>query len=89
MAEIILEHEGKEKKIEVKDGESLKELKKHGVTFGCEEGICGTCLLEVEEGIGNLSKPTEEENDMGMEGNERLACQCKIKKGTAKVKQMI
>lgn len=89
MAEIILEHEGKEKKIEVKDGASLKDLKKHGVTFGCEEGICGTCLLEVSEGMENLSDKTEEENDMGMAGKERLACQCKIKSGTVKVKQMI
>ena len=65
-----------------------------GIPFACTEGICGTCVIEIEEGSENLSDPTEEEYDFlgddvaGGEGSgkERLACQCKIKCGTVKIK---
>ena len=57
-----------------------------GVPFACTEGICGTCVIEVDEGMENLSDYTQEEEDfLGVMGNERLACQCKIKNGTVKI----
>ena len=83
MAKIIID--GQEK--EVADGETIKEVCKDlGVVFGCEDGICGTCMVEIEEGMENLAERNEAENNMGLEGNARLACQCKIKQGTVKVK---
>jgi ferredoxin len=58
-----------------------------GVPFACTEGVCGTCVIEVLEGKDNLSEPTQEEKDFLGEGtlDERLACQCKIKKGDVKI----
>ncbi|MCH9631777.1 MAG: hypothetical protein S4CHLAM6_00950 [Chlamydiae bacterium] len=53
-----------------------------GVPFACTEGVCGTCVIEVKEGMENLSEFTQEEEDfLGELDTERLACQCKIKKG--------
>lgn len=82
MAKLILNGE----KIEVTDGECIKDAcEEAGVPFACEEGICGTCIIEVEEGMENLSEFTEEEEDfIGDEDQERLACQCKIKGGCVK-----
>ena len=73
--------------IEVTDGGSIQEAcEQLGVPFGCTQGICGTCLIEVEDGSGNLSSHTPEEQDMGMDETHRLACQCKINSGTVKIK---
>ena len=74
--------------VEVPDGEPLKpHCEEAGVPFACEEGICGTCVIEVVEGGENLSPFTQEELDfLGDQDCERLACQCKIMKGTVKVK---
>ncbi len=57
-----------------------------GVSFSCRQGICGSCKVEVLEGMQNLTPKTEEEEAMGCSGNERLLCQCKIKGGTVKIK---
>lgn len=85
MAKIIFNDEEEE---EVPDGSPLKEFcEKAGVPFACEEGICGTCVIEIEEGAENLSEFTQEEIDfLGEEDKERLACQCKIKKGCVKIR---
>ena len=73
--------------IEVTDGEKIQEAcEQLGVPFGCSQGICGTCLIEIEEGGENLSEHTPEEEDMDMGETHRLACQCKIKSGTVKIK---
>jgi ferredoxin len=76
-----------EDEIEVVDGERIKDAcEELGVPFACEEGICGTCVIEVEEGMENLSEFTEEEQDfIGDEGTERLACQCKLMGGCVKI----
>tara|TARA_Y100000310_G_scaffold342170_1_gene444094 strand:+ start:377 stop:631 length:255 start_codon:yes stop_codon:yes gene_type:complete len=72
---------------EVKDGEKVQQAcEEVGVPFGCTSGICGTCLVDVEEGMEHLSEKTQEEKDMDLQGKERLMCQCKIKKGTIKIK---
>ena len=56
-----------------------------GIPFCCNSGVCGTCKVEVLEGEENLDELTEEENDLGMDHNNRLSCQCKIKSGTVKI----
>lgn len=85
MAKLILNDEDE---IEIADGERIKDAcEEAGVPFACEEGICGTCVIEVEEGMENLSEVTEEEEDfLGDECEERLACQCRINGGCVKVK---
>jgi len=73
--------------IEVTDGDSIQEAcEQLGVPFGCAQGICGTCLIEVEDGSENLTERSIEEEDMGMDETHRLACQCKINSGTVKIK---
>jgi ferredoxin len=76
-----------EDEVEVADGERIKDVcEELGVPFACEEGICGTCVIEVNEGMENLSEFTEEEEDfIGDRGTERLACQCRIKGGCVKI----
>lgn len=57
-----------------------------GVPFACTEGVCGTCVIEVKEGMENLTSFTQAEEDfLGSMQNERLACQCKMKQGTVKI----
>jgi ferredoxin len=61
-----------------------------GITYGCREGECGTCITRVVEGAENLSEPTAlelrvlQENMAGKD--DRLACQCRILGGAAKVR---
>ena len=72
---------------EISDGEPIKEpCKEFGVLFGCEDGLCGTCLIEILEGDENLTELTQQEQDMDLDRKRRLACQCKIKGGTVKIK---
>lgn len=55
------------------------------VPFGCESGICSTCLIQIKSGAENISPKTDQEeftleargvtsDDM----NTRLGCQCQI-----------
>jgi ferredoxin len=83
---LIFEHSGEE--LEVPDGEAITSFcEEAGVPFACTEGVCGTCVIEVTEGMENLSPVTQEEKDFfGDEGTERLACQCKLQQGRVKVK---
>lgn len=86
MARLIFEDT--EEEVEVPDGAEIQQVcEEAGVPFACTEGICGTCVIEVTEGMENLSEFNEEEEDfLGEMDNERLACQCKIKQGTVKIK---
>jgi len=73
------------KSIELKKDEPIRNaIEKLGVPFGCEEGICGTCMIDILEGEDNLSDLTEAEKDLMRDKKHRLACQCKIKKGEVK-----
>lgn len=76
-----------DKEIEIPDESPIKPAcKKLGVPFSCEDGDCGTCMIEVEEGMENLSEKSDPEKAMGIvDGNYRLACQCRIKKGKVKI----
>ena len=72
--------------IEVSAGEELKEVVKDNgwpIAYGCEDGVCGTCIVEVSEGQDNMSPTGEIEEQtlemMGMkDGEHRLSCQCKV-----------
>ncbi len=65
MATIILNDE----EIEVEDGENICDaIEEAGVPIGCSNGVCGTCEIEVLEGMENLSELNQEEQDLGMEG---------------------
>lgn len=81
MATIKFANSGDEENLP--DGERIQEVcEAQGVPFACTEGVCGTCIVEVEEGMENLSSYTEEEEDfLGEMENERMACQCRLLKG--------
>ena len=85
MGKLLFEDTGEE--YEVKDGESIADAcEQAGVPFACTEGVCGTCVIEVKEGMENLTEFTQEESDfLGDMEEERLACQCKLKQGNIKV----
>ena len=84
MPKLILNDE----EFELEENQPIKAVcEDAGVPFACEEGVCVTCVVEVEEGMENLSAFTEEEVDfLGEQDCERLACQCKIKSGEVKLK---
>lgn len=85
MGRLIFENSEEER--EVEDGSALHEIcEEAGVPFACTEGVCGTCVIEIVEGMENLSPFTEEEKDfLGEQEKERLACQCKLKGGCVKL----
>lgn len=75
------------KSLSVKDGSDLIDAaEKLGVPFGCTSGACGTCQIEIIQGAENLTEITDNELEMKLNKNVRLACQCKIKHGEVKIK---
>jgi len=73
---------------EVNGGDSLiAPCQELGIAFGCTQGRCGTCRVTVLEGMENLTDRTDAEIEMGLDDDERLACQCKIQGGTVKLHQ--
>ena len=86
MAKLIFEDVSEE--ADLPDGSPIQEAcEQAGVPFACTEGICGTCVIEVTEGMENLSEFNELEADfLGELDRERLACQCVIKQGRVKIK---
>lgn len=83
-----LKFEQNNEEIELPDDSPISEAcEEAGVPFACTEGVCGTCVIQVISGKENLSAPTREEEDFLGEGtcDERLACQCRIKKGQVKI----
>lgn len=82
MGKLIFENTGDE--VDVESGESIQEAcSDAGVPFACEEGVCGTCIIQILSGMDNLSEFTQEEEDFlgDIDSGERLACQCKMKQG--------
>ncbi len=79
--------EDSDETFEIEDGGPIAEVcEEAGVPFACTEGVCGTCVIEVKEGMENLSEFTQEEEDfLGDMEEERLACQCKLKGGCVKI----
>lgn len=68
------------------DGQLLREITQSNgwpIPYGCENGICGTCLITIPSGKEHLSEIQEIERQtlqaMGKgDGQHRLACQCKV-----------
>jgi ferredoxin len=85
MAKLIFDDSGDE--VQIGDNSPIAEAcEEAGVPFACTEGVCGTCVIEVLEGMENLSEFTQEEKDfLGALDRERLACQCKIKCNSVKI----
>lgn len=85
MATLISDNEKKE----VKDNDNFDLIDKAeelGVAFGCQDGRCGSCRVEVIEGMSNLNEKTENEKDLlNDDKTHRLMCQCKINKGVVKI----
>lgn len=74
------------KSVEAPSGELLREVcQKNDLTlpFGCENGLCGTCLVAIKAGAENLTEKTAQEKEtlevLLAYDDQRLACQCKIK----------
>ncbi|MEK6891089.1 MAG: 2Fe-2S iron-sulfur cluster-binding protein [Nanoarchaeota archaeon] len=91
MAEIarVDENGNVEDSRQVTDGNvAWDEAEELGVAFGCQDGRCGSCRVEIVEGMENLSGRTINELDMGLDESEnfRLMCQCKINKGLIKIR---
>lgn len=77
-----------EEEVTLPNGSPIKDAcERAGIPFACSEGICGSCIIEIAEGMENLSDFTQAEKDfLGEMHNERLACQCRIKKGDVKIR---
>lgn len=87
MAKVIIDNNCNSE--EIKDGEFIRDVCEGlGVPFGCKQGICGTCMIEVLEGMNNLYEKNDREINMGLEDNQRLTCQCRIKNGLIKIRYL-
>lgn len=76
------------KEEEINEGDALIDAcEKLGVQFGCTNGVCGTCKIEIISGSKNLSKLTEAEKELGADNKNRFACQCKMGGGNIKIIQ--
>ncbi len=85
MAKLIFANTDEERELE-DDSPLIEPCEEAGVPFACTEGVCGTCVIEVVEGMENLSEFTQEERDfLGDLNKERLACQCRIRQGCVKI----
>lgn len=60
-----------------------------GITYGCREGDCGTCLMTVSSGAEFLSEPSVLEGKILRENfagkNDRLACQAQAIGGSISI----
>ncbi|NLN93502.1 MAG: (2Fe-2S)-binding protein [Candidatus Hydrogenedens sp.] len=78
MAIIVIDGE----EMEVADGSPIADAcEDAGVPLGCRAGLCGSCVITIEEGMENLEDLTSEEEDMGLGESQRLACQAVIRSG--------
>lgn len=68
------------------DGAIVSACEELGIAFGCRSGVCSICIIEIIGGMENLNQKTLQEETIDLEKNCRLACQCKIKRGTVKLK---
>ncbi len=71
--------------VEATAGEQLREVCQRNdftLPFGCENGLCGTCLISVKTDAANLTPKTEQEKEtlgvLKAYEDQRLACQCRV-----------
>lgn len=74
------------KTAEASEGSLLREVCQTNdmtLPFGCENGLCGTCLVSIKSGAENLTEKTDQEKEtldvLLAYDDQRLACQCRIK----------
>lgn len=73
--------------VEFVDGQSVQEAAKElGVNFGCRKGVCGACVVEVLEGMDNLSAKSGNEESFDMRATDRMMCQCSVASGEVTIK---
>lgn len=82
--------------INVKPGATIQEIVERsgsGLPFGCRDGECGTCIVEVVGGMEYLSPKTEKEikvlsavESTNKNPNLRLSCQMKIAQANGHVR---
>lgn len=78
------------KDVAVDEDSPIKETcRENGIVFGCEEGICGTCLCTISEGCENLQPPNDVEIEFFGEAQleQRLTCQARIRSGRVSLYQ--
>jgi ferredoxin len=71
--------------VEASEGELLHAVSDRAgasIPFGCKNGNCGTCLVQVTSGQEALNPPSEDEKTTlaiyGGSAEHRLACQCRV-----------
>jgi ferredoxin len=61
-----------------------------GITYGCREGDCGTCMMKVTDGWNNLTEPSVLEDKILRDNyagkHNRLACQAQVLSGAIAVR---
>ncbi len=61
-----------------------------GITYGCREGECGTCMVCISSGMEHMSERSVLEDKVLQENmaaaNQRLACQAQVLGGDIAVK---
>ncbi len=82
-----------DKTVQVPTGTRVIEVSERegaGIVYGCREGDCGTCIMDVEDGWENLSQPSVVEDRILRENmagrHQRLACQAQLLGGKVVVK---
>lgn len=73
--------------IEAKAGERFLDIcgrEELSIPFGCQNGICGTCMSKVNRGAENLNKVSDKERNtlelFSDDKQQRLLCQCILEK---------
>ncbi|WP_353569937.1 2Fe-2S iron-sulfur cluster-binding protein [Candidatus Albibeggiatoa sp. nov. BB20] len=93
MAKAELTFKDINKTVTVSTGErviDVSEKEGSGIVYGCKEGDCGTCIMDVLEGWENLNQPSVVEDKILRENaagrHQRLACQAQVLGGKIVVK---
>lgn len=80
--------------IKVPVGSTIQDVAEHSgssIPFGCRDGECGTCVINVVEGMEFLSPINDKEKKVlstmpDHHLNSRLSCQMKIAKGGGNIR---
>lgn len=84
MVKVKFKNTGEEAEVEA--GTELKIITAaHGwpIAYGCGNGVCGTCIINIQEGKENLNEMDGvEDQTLDMmcmkDGDHRLACRCTV-----------
>ena len=53
------------------------------IPFGCRRGVCGTCIIDVVEGLENIAPADIQEEstrqEIGALPHQRMACQARVR----------